>query len=337
MIPVFFGLEGLTLTKQEREFFQSVEPAGYILFARNIASPEQVRALTGDLKTLSQDPNMPILIDQEGGRVARLRAPFWTAHPPSEIYGRLYKQDKEAAKEAVSLTGQIIAAELLDIGINVDCLPVLDIPVSNADPIIGDRAYARHPDDVSVIGGWAAQSLLDNGVVPVIKHIPGHGRALVDSHLSLPVVDTPLEELRQNDFKPFAALHDMPMAMTAHVVYTAIDLENCATLSKRVIQDIIRTELGFDGLLMSDDLSMKALSGDFGTRATQALDAGCDIILHCNGNMAEMQAIAEALPLIDECRQTRLQKAMAAPKSANVQDIKLLVEKRDALLHSIKD
>lgn len=340
VIPVFFGLKGLRLSAEERDFFQSVQPAGYILFARNIETPEQIRALTSELKELSGVSHPPILIDQEGGRVARLRPPHWTAHPPSEIYGQICARDEDKAKQAVFLTGKIIAAELLDLGINVDCLPVLDIPVSDADPIIGDRAYAMNAKDVSVIGRWAAQSLLDHGVIPVIKHIPGHGRALVDSHLSLPIVDASLEALRQSDFAPFKALNDMPMAMTAHVVYSAIDHEHCATLSRTVIQNAIRDEIGFDGLLMSDDLSMKALQGAFEDRALNALNAGCDIILHCNGDMLEMQAIASALPLINDDRSLRLQKAMqsaTSSKSINQSDIAAWVAEREDILRHLKD
>lgn len=340
MIPAFFGLKGLRLSAEEKDFFNSVQPAGYILFARNIETPEQIRALTSELKELSGSSHLPILIDQEGGRVTRLRPPHWTAHPPSEVYGQIFAKNEAKAKQAVFLTGKIIAAELLNLGVNVDCLPVLDIPISDADPIIGDRAYALNAKDVSVIGRWAAQSLLDHGVIPVIKHIPGHGRALVDSHLSLPIVDTSLEELRQSDFIPFEVLNDMPMAMTAHVVYSALDQNHCATLSKTVIQNIIRKEIGFGGLLMSDDLSMKALKGAFGDRALHALNAGCDIILHCNGDMAEMQAVASALPLIDQDRSLRLQKAMqsaTSPQEFDQMDIAAFVAEREELLRQIKD
>jgi beta-N-acetylhexosaminidase len=335
VLPAFFGLKGPVLDDEERAFFLSTHPAGYILFARNIETPEQVRQLTEALKELHGEDHLPILIDQEGGRVARLKPPHWSTHPPSNVYGSLYETDKDAAHRALNITGQIISAELLALGITIDCLPVLDVPQSDADPIIGDRAYAFTPDKVSVMGRWAAQSLLENGVIPVIKHIPGHGRALVDSHLSLPEVKASIDELRAVDFPPFKALSGMPMAMTAHVVYKAIDPENCATLSKTVIQDIIRGELGFDGLLMSDDLSMKALSGGFETRAKRAHDAGCDIILHCNGDMAEMQAIAAALPSIDEKCHMRLQKAMLSATSAPIADrleIDALIEERAALL-----
>lgn len=335
MLPAFFGLKGPALTDEERDFFLSTDPAGYILFARNIETPEQVRRLTDALKDLHGREHLPILIDQEGGRVARLKPPHWSAHPPSHVYGQLYEKDEGGAQRAIEITGQVMAAELLALGITADCLPVLDVPQSDADPIIGDRAYALNPDGVRIMGRWAAQSLLDNGIVPVIKHIPGHGRALVDSHLSLPEVDASLDELRAVDFPPFRELSDMPMAMTAHVVYKAIDPDNCATLSKTIIQNIIREELAFDGLLMSDDLSMKALSGDFETRAKQAYDAGCDIILHCNGDMAEMQAIASALPSIDEKRQMRLQKAMLSATSthrADKAEINALLEERARLL-----
>ena len=304
-----FGCQGTTLTEDEKCFFRDASPWGFIVFARNIEAPDQLRALTASLReTVGYDAL--VLIDQEGGRVARLRPPHWRRYPPARLYGELYERAPEAGLAAARLGSQLIAAELTDVGVDVDCLPVLDVPVPGAHDIIGDRAYSTLPDTVTAVARAAAEGLLAGGVLPVIKHVPGHGRAGVDSHEKLPVVDTPLETLRVTDFVPFKELSDMPLAMTAHVVYSAIDPENPATASAKVIRDVIRGEMGFLGLLMSDDLSMQALEGSLGERTRTALDAGCDMVLHCNGDMTEMKAVAAEAPLLAGEAGTRAETAI---------------------------
>jgi beta-N-acetylhexosaminidase len=288
---VIFGCSGHSLTADERAFFRDVRPWGFILFKRNIDTPDQVRALTAELRACTGVENAPVLIDQEGGRVQRLGPPHWPKYPPGRAYGQIAANDPLVKREVVRLGARLIAHDLTSLGINVDCVPVLDVPDPHGHEIIGDRAYANGPDDVARLGRAAAEGLIAGGVLPVIKHIPGHGRAMADSHLALPVVDAPLAELAARDFAPFRVLSDMPMAMSAHVVYTAIDRRGPATTSRKAIRDIVRRDIGFDGLLMTDDLSMKALSGDFAERARAALAAGCDVILHCNGDMAEMKAV----------------------------------------------
>lgn len=292
---VIFGLSGTALTEAERRFFAHVQPLGFILFARNCATPAQVRALTASLRALLGRDDVPILIDQEGGRVQRLNPPHWRAAPPAAVFGRLAAGKGEAAGcEGAWLNARCLAEELISLGITVNCAPVLDVPTPNADPIIGDRALAAEPGPVARLGEAMCEGLLAGGVAPVIKHIPGHGRATSDSHWHLPVVDTSRAELERTDWVPFAALRLMPMAMTAHVVYTAIDEVRPATISPVVIDTVIRGAIGFDGLLISDDLSMRALTGSLAERTTAALDAGCDIALHCNGDLGEMMAVAEA-------------------------------------------
>lgn len=292
VLSAIFGCSGLALTKTEADFFRSVQPWGFILFKRNVESPDQVRALTSALRTAVDREDAPILIDQEGGRVARLGLPHWHRYPPGQAYGALSRNDPLTAREIARLGGRLLAHDLSLLGINVDCLPVLDVPQSGAHDVIGDRAYSADPNEIAFLGRAAAEGLLAGGVLPVIKHIPGHGRAMSDSHEQLPVVDADLEALRAFDFPPFACLSDMPMAMTAHVVYRALDAKRPATTSRRIIQEVIRAEIGFDGLVMSDDVSMKALHGDFALRARQSLAAGCDIVLHCNGDQSEMEAAA---------------------------------------------
>jgi len=287
------GCAGLTLSKAEIAFFREVKPWGFILFARNVESPDQVRALTVALRETVGRADAPILIDQEGGRVQRLKPPHWRAYPPGRAYGQLAGNDPLLKREITRLGARLIAHDLASLGVNVDCVPVLDVPDPQGHEIIGDRAYGQTPEEVAFLGRAAAEGLIAGGVLPVIKHIPGHGRAMADSHLELPVVDASYEELDGRDFPPFRALSDMPMAMTAHVIYSAIDRKRPATTSKKAIRKVIRGALGFDGLIMSDDLSMKALSGGFTQRARDALAAGCDVVLHCNGDMVEMQAVIE--------------------------------------------
>lgn len=311
MKPLILGARGPRLTESEAEFFALHRPCGFILFRRNIETPGQVRALVAEMKRAADNPDALVLIDQEGGRVARLRPPHWRDYPRGAEYGQLWAIDPEIAGEAAFLGARLIADDLHALGINVDCLPVLDVPVPGADSIIGDRAYSGDPVAVMALGRAASQGLVEGGVLPIIKHIPGHGRATADSHLALPAVETRKSALRAHDFPPFRALGDAPLAMTAHVTFTAYDTENPATTSKTVISEVIRGEMGFDGLLMCDDLSMKALAGDFAARRDRALAAGCDIALHCNGDMEEMAPVAEGCPVIGGEAGRRLAAAMA--------------------------
>jgi beta-N-acetylhexosaminidase len=281
-----FGCAGPVLNADEAAFFRDVQPWGFILFGRNIETPEQVRVLVAALRATVDRADAPVLIDQEGGRVQRLGRPYWRRFPPGRAYA-----DEATAR----LGGRLIAHDLFELGLNVDCAPVLDVPAPGAHDIIGDRAFAPDPNRVAVLGRAFAEGLIAGGVLPVIKHIPGHGRAGADSHLHLPVVGASLAQLEGLDFAPFKALADLPMAMTAHVVYAAVDPDRPATTSAAVIGTVIRGLIGFDGLLISDDLSMKALSGDFTGRARDALAAGCDVVLHCNGGLDEMKAVAAGL------------------------------------------
>lgn len=296
---VIFGCSGHEVTAQERAFFQEMQPWGFILFARNIDNPEQVARLTDQLRECVDHSTVPILIDQEGGRVRRLRPPHWPDYHSAELIGSYLETGDETASRIAWLQSRLMAVDLIKIGINVDCLPVLDVPIAGSDDVIGDRAYSNTPQEVAKLGRAAAEGLLAGGVVPVMKHIPGHGRALVDSHKDLPRVDTDLRTLQETDFAPFKALHDLPMAMTGHVVYEAIDPDEPATTSNRVLTEIVRGEIGFDGLIICDDLSMHALSGDFSQRARSAFAAGCDIVLHCNGVMDEMKGVAEGLRVLE--------------------------------------
>ncbi len=286
-----YGCGGHRLTEAERAFFAEARPWGFILFRRNIDSPEQVRALTDELRDCIGDAEAPILIDQEGGRVQRMGPPHWPKYPPGEAYLKA-TGDPLAARELVRLGARLMAHDLKAVGINVDCLPVLDVPVPGAHDIIGDRAYAHDPATVAQLGRAAAEGLLAGGVLPVIKHVPGHGRAFADSHHDLPVVHADLATLDGWDFAPFKALSDMPLAMTAHVVFDAIDPKRPATTSRKGLR-LMREHLGFGGLIMTDDLSMKALSGSLRERAGSALKAGCDVVLHCNGDLGEMRQVAE--------------------------------------------
>lgn len=304
-----FGCSGLALEPAEKDFFRDAKPWGFILFKRNVRDPAQVRALCAELRE-SVGHDAPILIDQEGGRVQRLREPHWPAYPPGRAYANP-ALPLELRERAARLGARLIARDLAALGIDVDCLPVLDVPVSGAHDVIGDRAYGDDPALVARLGRAAAQGLLDEGVLPVAKHVPGHGRAGVDSHLSLPVVEASREALEARDFAPFRELADLPLAMTAHVVYTAIDPENCATHSRRVIEEIIRGHIGFDGLLMSDDVGMQALAGDFASRTRALFAAGCDLALHCSGVMDEMTAVASEAPDLSQAASQRSERALA--------------------------
>lgn len=300
------GCASTGLSEDERRFFGRANPLGFILFARNIETPDQVRALVCELREAVGRDDAPVLIDQEGGRVARLRPPFWYGAPAAAVFAGLHAEDPDRGAEALRLSTQLIAADLLDLGIDVDCAPVADLAVAGAHDVIGDRAYGSAPDRVASLGRIVAQTLLDSGVIPVVKHIPGHGRAPADSHRELPAVDAPVELLRDTDFAPFSALADMPWAMTAHVVYEALDATAPATLSELMVSTIIRTQIGFRGLLLSDDLSMQALEGPFDRRARQCRIAGCDIALHCNGVLDEMIPVVEGAGLMDETGANRV-------------------------------
>ena len=292
--PVIFGVKGTTLSTEERAFFKDTQPFGFILFSRNIESKAQVNALCVEMADITGRVDTPILIDQEGGRVARLRPPIWRKCPPAKVFADLCKTDEQKATRAVYLNARLIAAELVEIGVNVDCAPMLDILFPEAHDIVGDRALGETTEQIIRLGKAMADGLREGGVMPIIKHIPGHGRAMVDSHESLPVVRASHAELSATDFVPFKALKDIPWAMTAHITYTAID-NKPATLSSKTIS-VIRNEIGFNGLLLTDDLSMKALTGNFAERTTESLNADCDIVLHCNGDMDEMKPIASVLP-----------------------------------------
>lgn len=332
MKAAIFGLAGERLTFDERDFFRDSDPAGYILFGRNIVDKAQLRALTDELRALHGRDALPILIDQEGGRVARLRPPVWPDFPAAARFGDLYQVAPISAIEAARAHGAAIAAVLREAGISVACTPLLDVRQPGASEIIGDRAFGAEPMQVAALGRALIEGVRDGGVVGVVKHMPGHGRALVDSHEALPVVEAGDAAL-ETDLAPFRAINWAPMGMVAHIVYTAWDPHRPASLSETVIGDVIRGRIGFDGLLMSDDIGMHALSGDFGQRAAGAVSAGCDLALHCSGDLTEMQAVAAALGGMSETSRRRLERAMATV--AEVSDgpgYDELAWKRDALL-----
>jgi beta-N-acetylhexosaminidase len=309
------GLAGTQLTDAERAFIREARPWGLIVFKRNIAEPGAVRRLTDDFRaTLGRDA--PILIDQEGGRVQRMGPPSWPQYPPAAVYGALYERDRAGALAAARLGAQLIAADLADVGIDVDCMPLADVPVAGADAVIGDRAFGTRPDKVAALAGAFAQGLADGGILPVLKHIPGHGRATADSHQKLPVVTADRLTLEATDFAAFRPLVGLPLAMTAHVVFAAIDAVAPATTSAAIVSDVIRGSIGYQGLLMSDDISMGALSGSLGERTRAAISAGCDLVLHCNGDMDEMRAVAAEAPLLEGAAARRATAALASKKPA---------------------
>jgi beta-N-acetylhexosaminidase len=332
MIPAIFGLSGLTLTDDERAFFRDSAPAGYILFGRNIENRTQLRRLTDTLRELDGRANLPILIDQEGGRVARMKAPEWPDFPSGAAFDALYERAPASAIEAARLNAMALASMLSEVGITVDCLPLLDVRQPGASDVIGDRALGSEPMRVAALGRAILSGLQDGGVVGVVKHIPGHGRALLDSHKALPVVDAPDREL-QTDLAPFAALRDAAMAMTCHVIFKAWDPDLPATLSPTIIDSVIRQRVGFHGLLMTDDLDMEALSGDVPSRAAAAIAAGCDLALNCWAKMDDMVGIANALDPIGADSLARLEGAME--RIAGMHDERqfaALIDQRDALL-----
>ena len=330
-LAAIFGCAGDVLTETEAAFFRDVRPVGLILFGRNCRTPAQVRHLTRAWREAVGLEDALVLIDQEGGRVCRLGPPYWRSPPAAAEFGRLFDVDEELGVEAARLNGHVIAAELRELGINVDCAPILDVPVTGAHDIIGDRAYASDPGVIATLGRAMCEGLQAGGVLPVIKHIPGHGRATVDSHEALPVVSANREELDRLDFAPFRMLAGLPLAMTAHVVFTAVDERRPATTSPEVVQ-LIRNDIGFDGLLMTDDLSMKALPGSMEGRTRDSRAAGCDVVLHCNGEASEMAAIAKCAGPLDASGQTRLDRAFGDLNPPSPIDVPAAVARIDSLL-----
>ncbi|HVI33147.1 beta-N-acetylhexosaminidase [Phenylobacterium sp.] len=302
------GCSGPTLTAEEAAFFRAVKPWGFILFGRNVETPDQVRRLTDDLRGTVERGDAPILVDQEGGRVARLKPPHWKRYPPGRAYGELPPARR---REVTRLGARLLAHDLAAVGVNVDCLPVLDVRDPDGHEVVGDRAYSDDPAEVAALGRAAAEGLLAGGVLPVVKHMPGHGRAAADSHETLPVVDASAEDLEARDFAPFRALADLPMAMTAHVVYAAIDDARPATTSARVFERVIRGAIGFEGLVMSDDLAMQALDGGFAERAERSRAAGCDVVLHGKGDMPAMRQVAEGAASLEGRAAERARAALA--------------------------
>jgi len=332
MIPAIFGLSGLTLTDDERAFFRDSDPAGYIIFGRNIENRAQLRRLTDDLRSLDGRDNLPILIDQEGGRVARMKSPEWPLFPSGSAFDELYERAPASAIEAARLNAMALAAMLAEVGITVDCLPLLDVRQPGASDVIGDRALGSEPMRVAALGRAILSGLQAGGVIGIVKHIPGHGRALLDSHKELPRVAASDHDL-QTDLAPFAALRDAAMAMTCHVVFDVWDPDRPATLSPVIIDSVIRQRIGFHGLLMTDDLDMNALSGDVPSRAADAITAGCDIALNCWAKMDDMIGIAHALDPISTVSQARLEGAMDRIAGApDPREFAVLVDQRDALL-----
>jgi beta-N-acetylhexosaminidase len=338
MQAAIYGLEGARLNDEERAFFRDADPAGYILFARNCLDRGQLRALTDELRGLHGRADLPILIDQEGGRVARMKPPHWPAFPAAQLFAAAYERAPMTAIQAARVNARAIAAMLAEVGINVDALPLLDVRQEGAHDVIGDRALGGEPMQVAALGRAVLDGLREGGVVGIVKHMPGHGRSMCDSHKELPVVDAG-EAALETDIAPFKALGDAPMAMTSHVVYTAWDGERCASLSPTVIGEVIRGRIGFDGFLMSDDIGMHALSGSFAERTAGVLAAGCDVALHCSGVMDEMVDVARgAGPLTAEA-EARLARAMASVAGAGGAgagaDYAALAEERDRLLAAV--
>ncbi len=308
------GVSGPELSSAEREFMRSERPWGFILFKRNVETPAQVSLLVRELRESINDPEAPVLIDQEGGRVQRLGPPHWPIYPPGAVLGALYDIDRALGLSAARLSARLIAADLIEIGVTVDCLPLADVPVPGADAVIGNRAYGTEPQKVAAIARAVTEGLEQGGILPVLKHIPGHGRATADTHFRLPVVDTPRAELERVDFAAFQPLADLPMAMTAHVVFSALDPAHPATTSATIIEQVIRGVIGFQGLLMSDDVSMNALAGSIAERTRAIVAAGCDMVLHCNGKLDEMREVAAWTPELSGKALQRARMALASRK-----------------------
>jgi beta-N-acetylhexosaminidase len=330
------GLAGTTLTPAERSFLREAEPWGLIVFKRNIETPAQLLHLTASFRE-AVGRNAPVLVDQEGGRVQRLEPPHWPAYPPGAAYGCIYDRDAAMGMRAAHLGARLIAADLRAVGIDVDCLPIADVPVPGAHSIISDRAYGDRADKVAALARTVAEGLLAEGVLPVLKHIPGHGRATVDSHGALPIVETDRATLMSTDFAAFRPLFDLPLGMTAHVVYAAIDPLAPATTSVTLVRDVIRNWLGFRGLLMSDDISMGALSGSLDERSRAAIAAGCDVVLHCSGKLDEMEAVAAAVPMLGGEAAARGDAALGRRRSPGAHDLSALRMEWAALMNAPAD
>jgi beta-N-acetylhexosaminidase len=326
------GIAGTELSAAEREFIVAERPWAFILFKRNVENPAQVLKLTTELRTIIGDIDAPVLIDQEGGRVQRLGPPNWPVYPPGAAFGRLYDTDSALGLTAARLSARLIADDLIQTGVTVDCLPLADVPVVGADAVIGDRAYGTEPGKVAAIARAVTDGLEQGGILPVLKHIPGHGRATADTHFSLPVVDTPENVLEKTDFAAFQPLADLPMAMTAHVVFSAVDAAHPATTSAKMIERVIRGSIGFQGLLMSDDVSMNALAGSIAERTRAAFAAGCDVVLHCNGKLDEMHQVARETPELSGKAMQRAQRALAARKPPQAFDRTAARAELDALI-----
>jgi beta-N-acetylhexosaminidase len=329
------GVSGLELTATEREFIRAERPWGFILFKRNVETPEQVIRLLRDLRDTVGEPDAPVLIDQEGGQVQRLRPPNWPLYPAGAAFGDLYDIDPALGISAARLSARLIAADLSDLGVTVDCLPLADVPVPGADAVIGDRAYGAEPKKVAAIARAVTDGLEHGGVLPVLKHIPGHGRATADSHLKLPTVDTPKNELERTDFAAFRPLADLPMAMTAHVVFSALDPAHPATTSATIIEQVIRGVIGFQGLLMSDDVGMNALAGSFAERTRAVFAAGCDVVLHCSGKLDEMREIAAETPELSGKALERARQALASRRPPQPFDRVAARAELDALISRV--
>jgi beta-N-acetylhexosaminidase len=329
------GVSGLELTATEREFIRAERPWGFILFKRNVDAPEQVIRLLRDLRDTVGEPDAPVLIDQEGGQVQRLRPPNWPLYPAGAAFGDLYDIDPALGISAARLSARLIAADLSDLGVTVDCLPLADVPVPGADAVIGDRAYGAEPKKVAAIARAVTDGLEHGGVLPVLKHIPGHGRATADSHLKLPTVDTSKKELERTDFAAFRPLADLPMAMTAHVVFSALDPAHPATTSATIIEQVIRGVIGFQGLLMSDDVGMNALAGSFAERTRAVFAAGCDVVLHCSGKLDEMREIAAETPELSGKALERARQALASRRPPQPFDRVAARAELDALISRV--
>src|SRR6202022_2507148 len=314
------GVSGTELSAEEREFVRVERPWGFILFKRNIETPGQVITLIAELRKEIGEPDAPVLIDQEGGRVQRLSPPHWPAYPAGAVFGVLYDIDPALGLSAARLSARLIAADLIDLGVTVDCLPLADVPVAGADAVIGNRAYGTEPGKVAAIARAMTEGLKQGGILPVLKHIPGHGRATADTHIRLPVVDTPRAELERTDFAAFQPLADLPMAMTAHVVFSALDPAHPATTSATIIEQVIRGVIGFQGLLMSDDVSMNALAGSIAERTRSIFAAGCDMVLHCNGKLDEMREVAAETPELSGKALERAKRELASRRAPQAFD-----------------
>jgi len=330
------GVSGPELSAAEREFIRLERPWGFILFKRNIQTPEQVVRLVGELRQAIGDPEAPVLIDQEGGRVQRFGPPHWPVYPPGAVFGVLYDIDRALGLSAARLSARLIAADLIELGVTVDCLPLADVPVAGADAVIGNRAYGTEPSKVAAIARAVTEGLEQGGVLPVLKHIPGHGRATADTHFRLPEVDTSKAELERTDFAAFQPLADLPMAMTAHVVFSALDPAQPATTSATIIQQVIRGVIGFQGLLMSDDVSMNALAGSIAERTRAIIAAGCDMVLHCNGDLGEMRAVAAETPELSGRALERANRALASRRAPQAFDRVAARAELDALIDRAK-